>query len=144
MFQQRSECFCAFCKNTRKVYISKHLNVAGVVGLVVLSYVLTSIIWQEADIRGLAILGFLLVISEAFTRLRWRQSMICGHCGFDPVTYVRSPDKAAAKIQSFLQKRSERPEFLLKPALKLAPKKVIQEPTQESSKHLGSQLSIRG
>jgi len=144
MFQQRSECFCAFCKNTRKVYTSKHLNVAGVVGLVVLSYVLTTLIWQEADVRGLAILGFLLVISEAFTRLRWRQSMICGHCGFDPVTYVQSPDKAAAKIQSFLQKRSERPEFLLKPALKLAPKKVTQTQTQDSSPHVGSQLSIRG
>ncbi|MFN3696457.1 MAG: hypothetical protein ACK4VO_03365 [Pseudobdellovibrio sp.] len=144
MFQRRSECYCAFCKNTRKVYLSKHLNLAGVVGLVLLSYVVTSIIWQEADIRGLAILGVLLIVAEAFTRLRWRQSMICGHCGFDPVIYVQSPDRAAQKIQNYMRRRTERPEFLLKPALKLPQRKQVERQSTDDKRSVGSQLSIRG
>lgn len=134
--QNRKSCFCAFCKNTRKVYTSKHMSLSGIVGMVVLSYVMTYAIWHQPDIRGLVILGTLLMVAEGATQLRWRQALVCQHCGFDPVIYVRSPELASVKIKDFMKMRSERPEFLLKPALNL--------PTRRAPQPRGENLSLRG
>lgn len=108
--------------------------------MVLLSYVMTYAIWHQPDIRGLIIMGTLLMVGESATQLRWRQSMVCQHCGFDPVIYVRSPELAGAKIKDFMKQRSERPEYLLKPALNLAPRRVSAENTQPR----GENLSLRG
>lgn len=135
MIQNRKSCYCAFCKNTRKVYTSKHLGMMGIVGMVLLSYVMTHAIWHQPDPRGLVILGALLLGGESCTQLRWRQSLLCQHCGFDPVLYMKSPDLAAVKIKAYMKMRSETPEFLLKPALNL--------PTRRVSVH-GENLSLRG
>lgn len=133
--QTRKSCFCAFCKNTRKVYASKHMSMSGIVGMVLLSYVMAYAIWHQPDIRGLVILGTLLMIGETATQLRWRQALVCQHCGFDPVIYVKSPELAGAKIKDFMKTRSERPEFLLKPVLNL--------PTRRPQS-IGENLSLRG
>lgn len=136
MIQNRKSCYCAFCKNTRKVYSSKHMSMLGIVGMVVLSYVLTHVIWHQPDVRGLVILGALLMGSEISTQLRWRQSLLCQHCGFDPVLYMKSPDQAAVKIKAYMKTRSEDPSFLLKPALNL--------PTRRAPSYGGENLSLRG
>ena len=138
--QNRKSCYCAFCKNTRKVYSSKHMSLSAIVGMVLLSYVMTYAIWHQPDIRGLIILGTLLMVGESATQLRWRQSMVCQHCGFDPVIYVRSPELAGAKIKDFMKTRSERPEYLLKPALNLATRRAPAVNTQPR----GENLSLRG
>lgn len=136
VISRRTSCYCAFCKNTRKVYSGKHLSLMGIVGVVLLSYVMTYIIWQQPDIRGLIILGTFLMIGESTTQLRRRQSLVCKNCGFDPAIYVKSPELAAAKIKEFIRTRSEKPEFLLRPALNL-PKRKAAAPT-------GENLSLRG
>lgn len=119
MIQKRVNCYCAFCKNPRKVYASKHLNFMALVSLIVLSYVLTQVIWGEPDARGLAIMAALLVLGEGFAQVRWRSSMNCKNCGFDPVLYIKDQAKAGEKIKAFMQMRSEKPEFLLKPTIKV-------------------------
>jgi len=147
MIQKRSECYCAFCKNTRKIYTSKHLNFAGIVGLILFSYLLTHILWQHADVRGLAILALFLVVGEGFSQLRWRQSMVCTHCGFDPVLYIKDVSQAAVNIQNFIKRRSEKPEYLLKPALKLPVRKMIHSDLnnqQQEHISIGKNLSLRG
>ena len=135
MIQQRKSCYCAFCKTQRKVYSSKHLNMFGIVGLVLLSYVLSYVIWDSPDSRGLITLGLMLFTAELFCQLRWRQSMICKNCGFDPVIYVRDPSLAGEKIKEFIHLRSESPQFLLKPALNLPVRRVSQK---------GENLSLHG
>lgn len=135
MINNRKSCYCAFCKNARKVYSSKHMSLVGIIGMVILSYVMTHVIWHQPDIRGLVILGALLMVSEISIKLRWRQSLLCQHCGFDPVLYMKSPQAAAVKIQDYIKTRSEKPEFLLKPALNL--------PTRRAPIH-GENLSLRG
>lgn len=133
--QNRKSCYCAFCKNTRKVYSSKHMSLAGIIGMVLLSYVMTYSIWHQPDPRGLIILASLLMIGEGATQLRWRQALICKHCGFDPVIYMKNPELAGAKIKEFMKLRSERPEFLLKPVLNLPARRVSTG---------GENLSLRG
>ncbi|MFN3455338.1 MAG: hypothetical protein ACK41T_10300 [Pseudobdellovibrio sp.] len=142
MIQQRSSCYCAFCKNTRKVYTSKHLNFAGIISLVVLSYIVSYLIWGGPDVRGLGILAILLVVTEGFTQLRWRQSMICLNCGFDPIVYLRDPQAAAQKIKDFMKYRAERPEYLLKPAVHMPVRREASATHANKSKP--SQLSLRG
>ena len=124
MFAQRQECYCAFCKTKRKVYRRKNLSFVEVVGLFLFSALVSYLIWSPFDLRGLAFLITLLGIGELFFRLRWRQSMICQNCGFDPVIYIKDAAQAAEKVKSFLDRRKDDPNFLLRPALNLPTKKV--------------------
>lgn len=123
MWSKRKSCYCAFCKIERKVYTSKHLALIDMCGLIFLSMTMTFVIFRQLDPRGLAIVGTLLVIGEMFSQTRWRTSMICRNCGFDPVVYVRSPEKAGLKIKAFLDRRAESPQHLLMPPLQLPAKK---------------------
>ncbi len=136
LFPERKSCFCAFCKVPRKVYRSKNLSFATILGLAGLSFVLTNTIWHNFDPRGLVILGFLLITGEIFAQIKWRQSMICQNCGFDAVLYVRDPEKAGLKIKEFLDYRATRPEYLLRPAVPMPKRKV------HASR--GENISLRG
>lgn len=124
MLSQRKSCFCAFCKTPRKVYAHKHLTILGTMGLVGLGIVMTYVVFASLDIRGLGIVGVLLIIGEMFSQTKWRTSMICHNCGFDPVVYVRNPEQAGLKIKAFLEGRSERPEYLLRPPVVMPVRKV--------------------
>lgn len=124
MISERKSCYCAFCKTQRKVYVNKHLSYIEVISLVILSLILTYAIYQSLDIRGLLFVGLLLMVGEVFSQMKWRASMICRNCGFDPVVYVRSPEQAGLKIKAFLERRSESPEHLLRPPVVLPQKRV--------------------
>lgn len=123
MFISRVSCYCAFCKNQRKVYANKHLTLSDILGLVLLGIVMTYAVFRSLDTRGLAAIGTMLIIGELFSQTKWRSSMICRHCGFDPIIYVRDPGKAGLKIKAFLEMRSEMPEYLLKPQIVMSAKK---------------------
>lgn len=123
MLGLRKSCYCAFCKVERKVYSDKHLTLISVLGLVMLGIVMTYAIFRTLDVRGLGIVGSLLIVGEIFAQTKWRTSMICRNCGFDPVVYVRSPEQAGLKIKAFLDRRAESPEHLLRPPVVL-PKKA--------------------
>jgi len=114
MLAQRKSCYCAFCKVERKVYTSKHLRLIDILGLVMLGITFTYVIFRSLDPRGLFIVATLMVVSEIFMQTKWRTSMICRNCGFDPVVYVRSPEQAGLKIKAFLDRRAEAPEHILR------------------------------
>jgi len=40
-------------------------------------------------------------------------NIVCNHCGFDPVLYVRNPEKAAEKVNRKLQERKNNPASVL-------------------------------
>ena len=133
MLSLRKSCFCAFCKIERKVYANKHLGLIDMIGMIGFGVVVTFAVFKSFDPRGLFFVGLLLVLGEAFSQLKWRTSMVCRNCGFDPVIYVRNPDQAGLKIRAFLEKRSEDPEFLLRPP--------IQRPVKKETK--GQNLSLK-
>lgn len=117
MFTLRKSCYCAFCKIQRKVYVHRHLVLVEVIGLVLLGILMTQVLYQSLDLRGLLIVATLLVVAEIWTQMRWRASMICRNCGFDPVVYMRSPEEAGLKIKAFLEKRSQSADYLLRPSI---------------------------
>ena len=143
IFQQRRDCFCAFCKTPRKVYKSKYLSVISIIGLIGLSLILAEVIWQTLDPRGLFILGISLMVGELFSQLKWRQSMICQNCGFDLVIFKKNPEQAGLRIKEFLAERATRPEFLLKRSPQI-PKQTITRKSIRDSEQKGTKLSLQG
>jgi hypothetical protein len=89
--------------------------VGGLIWALVFSYVF----FREIDHRGIAVFLILLAISEVFLRIRWRMKILCPHCGFDPILYQKSPERAAEKVRVFLEERKNNPNFLLAPRLNL-------------------------
>lgn len=123
MLSQRKSCYCAFCKVERKVYRFKHLSLPDILGLIILGITCTFAVYRSLDPRGLFFIGVLLLIGEAFTQAKWRTSMVCRNCGFDPVIYIRNPEQAGLKIKAFLDTRAESPAHLLRPPVALPKKK---------------------
>jgi hypothetical protein len=118
------ECFCAFCKSSRRVYTKRGNSLfnifAGLMGAVGISYIL----FQGWDPRGIFIfLGF-LAVSEIFLRVRWRIAMTCRHCGFDPVLYLKDVNSAVQKVQRRLDARRVDPGSMLAAPLNLPQRKV--------------------
>ena len=109
----RGRCFCAFCKAERKVYLKKHVDLTNVVGAVLLSTLVGQAYWGSPDPRALVLFCVTILLSEVFVYLRWRQSVVCSLCGFDPVVYKRSPERAAKLVRSFYEERQGNPDFYL-------------------------------
>lgn len=126
MFAQRQNCFCAFCKTPKKVYKRKRLSLFEVIALSMLSLLITSVVWEHLDPRGLVLLILMVSMSEFFIRLRWRYSTICNNCGFDPVIYVKDSGRAAESVKKFMDQRKDNPDYLLKPTINLPVRKVKQ------------------
>lgn len=119
MLNKRRSCYCAFCKTPRKVYKSKNLTLFEVSALSFLSILITRVVYDSFDPRGLSIVALFLLGGEIFSQLKWRSSMMCQNCGFDPVLYVKDQDAAGLKIKAFLALRPESAAHLLRPAIKL-------------------------
>lgn len=86
-----------------------------ILGLVFFGVLVTYTIFHDLDVRGLLFIGLFLLIGEMFCQLRWRASMICRNCGFDPVLYVKSPKAAGHKVKEFLEMRKDSIDHLLRP-----------------------------
>lgn len=69
------------------------------------SPILMWLLWGGPDARVFVIFACLLGVAEYFVQLRWRMSVICRACGFDPVLYLKSPEKAAELVKKKLEDR---------------------------------------
>ena len=135
MLSQRTSCYCAFCKVERKVYRFKHLALLDIFGLIILGITCTYAVYKSLDPRGLYFIAIFLLIGEAFAQAKWRTSMVCRNCGFDPVIYIRNPEQAGLKIRAFLDTRAESPAHLLR-----LPVQLPRKPEKESK---GRNLSLK-
>ena len=108
MFQSPSQkCFCAFCKHERRYYSRKHIGWTNVALSFLASVLLMFGFWQSFDPRVLVIFVASLMFSEAFVQIRWKLSMTCPYCGFDPVMYVKDPEKVCKKVKQVIDQRNE-------------------------------------
>lgn len=119
--ETRKKIYCAFCKNPRKVYTKKKASLFDKALFALLAAFLMLIIWDGLDPRGIFFFLVFWFSAEVFFLLRWRSSLVCRHCGFDPQIYLASPERAVVLVKEKLQKRKLDPEALLKPTLKLKP-----------------------
>lgn len=115
----RHNCYCAFCKSPRRISRKRSIGLLNVLGSVVASAVIMMALWQEFDPRVMVVFIVCLVISETFVKIRWRLSVPCRQCGFDPVLYLKNPELAAAKVKGHLEIRRTDGNYLLSKPLNL-------------------------
>src|ERR1700712_1612512 len=94
----REQRFCAFCKAKRRIYLKKHIGLTNVLCAVAFSLAVTYAVFAEPDPSGLMIFCIFIIGAEFFVYMRWRMSIVCSMCGFDPILYKRSPLKASARV----------------------------------------------
>ena len=116
----RKDCYCAFCKSPRKIYTKRRINLFNILGSVFASVLVMYTIFQGFDPRVMLIFVVLLAISEVFVQFKWRVAIVCQHCGFDPVLYLKDSIKASEKVKIKLAQRKKDPASLFGPALNIA------------------------
>jgi len=120
------QAYCLFCKSKKYVYTKKHATLINWILSSFCSIILSFIVFGDLDFKSVLFLSVFIAISEVFIHLRWRISVICHECGFDPIVYLRDPEAAAQIVKKKLQRRSNDPANYLKPPLKV-PIKVISD-----------------
>ena len=98
------------------------------------------LIWREFDPRALMIFVVYLAIAEIFVQIRWRMSLSCRQCGFDPVIYKKNAEVAAEKVKDHLLRRKQDPRYLLYEPLNL-PVRRIPPPLQPGEPQRGRLIS---
>ncbi|WP_413570198.1 hypothetical protein ACLWBD_06800 [Bdellovibrio sp. HCB117] len=131
-FRQHHNCYCAFCKSPRRIYRKKSISLMNVLGSALASVVVMFAIWQQFDPRVMIVFVVCLAFSEVFVKIRWRLSVVCRACGFDPVLYTKDPQAAADKVRFQLDVRKQDPKYLLAkplnlPAIPAEKAKALQE-----------------
>lgn len=117
-----SKKICVFCKLPRRVYDKKDLSMGDALLSLLITGIFSFTIWGVPTKKSLILFVAMTTLGQIFVRMRWRQSVRCGHCGFDPVVYKREPAQAAEQVTAFIEQRKKDPAFLLRPALDLKPR----------------------
>lgn len=119
LFRQDHNCYCAFCKSQRRIYRKKNISFINIIASALASVVLMFAIWQEYDPRVMIVFVVCLAISEVFIKIRWRLSVVCRQCGFDPILYIKDAELAVQKVKVQLDLRKQDPKYLLSKPLNL-------------------------
>jgi hypothetical protein len=119
MAQSSKSCYCAFCRQPRIVYRKRHVSVADIALSALTAVLLSFIFFQDFDPRAMMFFALSIGVAELFVVFRWRLSIACPHCGFDPVLYRRKPDLAAARVKDYYRQRLEDPLSSFSPPPKL-------------------------
>jgi glutaredoxin len=148
MFSKNSEKkLCVFCKLDHRVYLKKEVNFRDIIVLLFITGLLAFAIWGEPDLRSMLIFMTLAFIFQIFLRVRYRESVKCPHCGFDPILYKQDNKKAATKVNQFMAQRKNNPQYLLRTQPKIEtvylPKEQIQLIEREKSLSLSEANPIQ-
>ena len=126
---KKDKAYCAFCKSPHWVYRKRHAQFVNWMLAGVMSLLTGFVLYQDLDLRSVMFLGIYIAMAEAFIHLRWRLSVLCHECGFDPFLYKKSPHQAAQKVKYTLEQREKKPENYLKPPLKIPVRVVMANKT---------------
>lgn len=113
--------FCAFCKSPRTMNMQKHVQLFEISISLVGSLLLMLVFFQGFDSKVLIFFAVLLSLFEFFVQLKFRLGMACSQCGFDPLLYMKSKEKACALVKTHLESRKNNPAVYMssRPALDL-------------------------
>ncbi len=106
---------CAFCKLEHRVYLKKEVSAFDFLILLMVTALLAFAIWDGPDLRSMVIFSGLAFLLQIFLRVRFRESVKCPHCGFDPILYKKNPQLAATRVNEYIALRKDNPEFMLRP-----------------------------
>lgn len=113
MFNEKKSFYCAFCKSPRKAFLRKNVTFVEILFCIVASSLVSLMFWQTIDLRLVAVLFIFLGFAEVFLQIKWRLSVVCPYCGFDPVLFKSDKDKAAQRIKIHMERRKRNPQVLL-------------------------------
>ncbi|MBX9767068.1 MAG: hypothetical protein K2X47_07350 [Bdellovibrionales bacterium] len=105
--------FCAFCKSPRPGAVENGIRWNSILSAILFSVFLSFLIWEELDPRALPLFIVLVMALEFASQIHWKSKIICPHCGFDPVLYVKNQGLAAEKVKEHLERRKQNPLTLL-------------------------------
>lgn len=136
--------YCAFCKVERSYNHKKHLSFLDVIAAIIVGPVFASALWAPLDPRAVVLSVLFISVGEIFVYLRWRLSMVCRCCGFDPVLYNVSPSRAREKVRRFYESQINSPQFLLSrsPLLEVHRMRMEQERLRLKLQRVKSQRSL--
>ncbi len=123
-FRNTVNIFCAFCRSPRRVPSSKRIGLRHIAGAFLAAALSMVVIWQEFDPRVLMVFVIFIASAEIFVQIRWRMSLSCRQCGFDPVIYKKNAEVAAEKVKDHLLRRKQDPRYLLYEPLNLPVRRV--------------------
>lgn len=124
--EKRQVCFCAFCRTPHRIYSLKGVGMSHFVVSLLLTLSFMWGYWGQWHLQAIPLLLISLFLCEVLLHFRWRLALICRQCGFDPLIYKKSPERAAMKVKIYLQNRKNNPRFLLAPPLHLPKKSSIE------------------
>lgn len=78
-------------------------------------------LWDGPDLRSMLIFMSLAFVMQVFLRVRYRESVKCPHCGFDPILYGQDHERAATKVKVFLEQRKDNPQYMLRAQPRIKP-----------------------
>ncbi len=119
MRKRSNSCFCAFCRSERTVYRKRHVSATDIGLSLLASALLSFIVWQDFDPRLVVFFVIAVVTAELFVVFRWRMSIACAKCGFDPILYKKKPELAAQRVKAHYQEKAEDPLSVFAPPPKL-------------------------
>lgn len=115
----RHNCYCAFCKSPRRIARKKNISFSNIIASLMASVVFMFALWQRFDPRAIIVFVVCVALAEVFVKLRWRLSVPCRQCGFDPILYKKDHAEALKRVQAQLGRRREDPKYLLAKPLQL-------------------------
>ncbi len=120
----RIKTLCAFCKSDRTINRKKSLSFLDYLMAIICAMIVMATFFRDFDPRAFVFLVAFIAIGETFVQVRWRMGMVCPHCGFDPIVYLKSPEKAAARVILKLEQRRNNPGMLLARKLDIPVRRV--------------------
>lgn len=115
----KTNAYCAFCRTPRRIYNKKRSGFFEFATSAGIAIICSYVFYQSLEPQSVVFFILSLVTAEIFIQTRWRSSILCPVCGFDPVLYVKDPLKAAEKVKKHLGERKKRPESVLTRPLNL-------------------------
>lgn len=122
------------------MYRKRRAGMVDYVSSLAVSLLLMLLVFGSFD--GRVVLFFVLMVAatDFFVQLRWRLSVPCPHCGFDPVLYVKDQSKASEKVKLHLQRRRADPTSILARPLHLPVRRIKAEERQRKGQNLSREL----
>ena len=117
----KTDVYCSFCSLPHRVYSKNHIGVPEMLAFGAISMVGSFAIWEEFHWAGCVVFVMLTSLTEIIYRMRWRHSVACKNCGFDPYLYKKAPEDAAQLVKDFLENRRDNPAYLLRPRPQIKP-----------------------
>jgi hypothetical protein len=119
--------FCAFCRSPKVYFKRKRLGIVNIATAVITALAINYIFTHQIDPYVFVIFVVNLFVIELILGIRWRMSLICHECGFDPIIYKRNPEVACQMVKAKMDQRKTDPIktifFPLDIATRIEPKK---------------------